>query len=175
MQIFLVALFSLTSCTLLAQDPIGNSKILKQKTGPSLIFVQAADEVVVRDRSVQMRTIKRSPTMSARGFKTQLAEVQGQEGKILKVYYRGGLRNAANRYVATGRLLISFGKTSGINYQEFAQTHQLYFIKEVNRLFKTAVFKPTQEGDIIDFANQLNQLTEVRNASPDWISPRRLQ
>ena len=175
MQFFLIALFSLSGCTLLAQDPMENSKILKQKTGPSLVFVQVADEVVVRDRSMQMRTIKRNPALSAGAFKTKLAEVQGQEGQVLKVYYRGGLKNAANRFIATGRLLISFGKTSGVNYQKFAEIHQLQFIKEVNRLYKTAVFQPLQEFDLIDLTNQLNQLPEVRNASPDWISPRRLQ
>lgn len=125
-----------------------------------MALLLSADEVVelkVKGKSVQSFT-KESAASRAPSFKAN-DEV---------TYYKNGIKDERSKFVGSRELFISFGEGSRVDYKVFAKKYNLQYIREINRLYKTALFKTEGSEDIIEVANHFNQLDEVRLAQPNF-------
>lgn len=160
------------------QKAEGTRHKLKQKLYPEMTFVEAEDEVAVLEKHSGL-TIKSPQGLSREESVSYNRMMAGKEPetdrKTYRVFYRNGIKSPSNRYIATGKILVSFGKGSTPSYAEFAKENNLEFIREINQLYHTAVFQIKDPTDLISKVNQLNQNPTIRNATPDWISPRSLK
>jgi len=136
---------------------VGKEHVLKLKNRSPQIFVKSEDS---EDAGLDSRiNLNRSAS----------------ETVIPQVYYRNGIQSESTRYITTGHITVSFGKDKKIAYKQFAAENKLKFIREINHLYHTALFKVLVETGLIQQVNLLNQLPTVRYAKPDWISPRKLR
>lgn len=125
-----------------------------------LTLLLSADEVVelkVKGKGIQSFT-KESSSSRAPSFKVN-DEV---------TYYKNGVKDERTKFVASREIFVSFGKSSKIDYAIFASEHNLQYIREINRLYKTALFKSLSSVDIIEVTNKFNLLDEVRLAQPNF-------
>lgn len=132
-----------------------------------LTLLLSADETVIlkiKGKGAQSFT-KVSSSSRAPSFKTN-DEV---------TYYKNGVKDEKAKFVASRELFISFGKSSKIDYVTFASKHKLQYMREINRLYKTALFKSLSSKDIIEVANSFNLLDEVRLAQPNFKRYRELR
>jgi len=91
------------------------------------------------------------------------------------VYYKNGVKDEKSKFVASRELFISFGKNSKVDYNSFAKKHNLEYMREINSLYKTALFRDLSSKDIIEVSNTFNALKDVRLAQPNFKRYRELR
>lgn len=137
----------------------------------------ATDNNPVTDETVVLKLKNRRPITYTRSKttskNTKNFTILGRNDKVDTVYYLRGVKSEATKYIPTGKIQVSFGKETNVSYKTFAAENNLEFIREINQLYHTAIFKMAESEDAIALSNELNQLREVRYAKPDWIVPRR--
>ncbi|MCP4755644.1 MAG: hypothetical protein GY866_32675 [Proteobacteria bacterium] len=151
----------------------GDTVYLRTKNRSAQKFVKSnSDFVRLSKRRIILRL---SPEQRQALSKRGSVKGTASEETLTPVYYRNGIVSESTRFIPTGKILISFGKNNRTDYSQFATENNLIFIREINRLYHTGLFRQVGSDDLIEQVNRLNQLPEVRTAKPDWISPRRLR
>ena len=150
----------------------GKRIVLQDKKKRPIRFTKSASEMarVVKGKVV---IVVKSETRTPDGLSQK--NVLGVESELRPVYYKNGVKRPSHRYISTGRIIVSFGKTPSIDYHKFARDHELKFLRLINRKYQTAVFELLNKSDPIQQVNELNLNPSIRSARPDWISPRKLR
>ncbi len=91
-------------------------------------------------------------------------------------YYKNGVITDKNCYYQTGNILVSFGKKAKVDYKEYALKYNLTFIKLINPLYNTILYKVNnRDEEIINIVNTLNNLNSNYHIRIEWIRPRTLR
>ncbi len=88
-------------------------------------------------------------------------------------YYKNAIVSSQTCYRQTGNILVTFGKKSKVNYEEYALKHQLILLKVVNPMYKTVLYSAEKhQGEIIAVVNELNKNEKKSRARVEWLTPR---
>ena len=163
---FVLCVFSMPVLAGTETPMAGERQVLKQKNRAVIQFVKSSEEFAELSTKGNLVLSKQKALSES--------ESNPSAHNQYPVYYRNGIKTASNRFISTGTILVSFGKHSQLSYQTFALENNLEFLKQVNRLYRTGLFKLPPGADLIEICNRLNQNPNIRYASPNWISPRKL-
>jgi hypothetical protein len=164
---FVLCVFSLPVLAGTETPMIGERQVLKQKNRAVIQFVKSSEEFAEPSAKGNLVLSKQKALSKSESSRSAYNQYP--------VYYRNGIKAASHRFISTGTILVSFGKQSQLSYQVFALENNLEFLKQVNRLYRTGLFKLSPGADLIEVCNKINQNSNIRYASPNWISPRKLR